>query len=488
MRINKLSISRGVFTPLEIIFENNTIITSDENAKGKTTLLRFVLHALGYKIPSTKKVNMRRHKTVIEVVNSKKTMTITRNGESLEIKYLDGQTQEFDLNDDKNRLIVQSIIFDTKNYDLLRNLLMTMYIDQDKGWTLLNRGKAIGNNRFDVNDFIASLSGIDVGRINLEIKNIDNEIKKYSSIKKIITLKDEFKPVDNKHDNQSDVEEKNKLLAEKTELLNKKSQIERKIQSLEKIYNNNQELVNYLISYNFVIQHKNSEEFILSPDDIVDFDANQNILEFQMKTEYLYLDEIKKEIVDLDSKLKVYAQLFDIEQNTSHIINSIMVTDVDSISIDRVISSLGKQKSILKKEKKETVSLTNELIGKTMKLVEKFTRRLGVYEEFIGTENNYLFTSNLKVYSGSILHKIVFSYRLAFNIVASEVIGVSLPLIIDSPGSAELTMDSIREIISLAKDNFSDSQLIISTIYKDVVNIFDENLINIHLDKMLLDD
>jgi hypothetical protein len=58
---------------------------------------------------------------------------------------------------------------------------MIIYIDQDKGWTLLNRGKCIGNNRFDVNDFIASLSGIDVERINLEIKNIDTEIKKYQA-------------------------------------------------------------------------------------------------------------------------------------------------------------------------------------------------------------------------------------------------------------------------------------------------------------------
>ena len=64
---------------------------------------------------------------------------------------------------------------------------MIIYIDQDKGWTLLNRGKAIGNNRFDVNDFIAALSGIDVSRINHELKNLDIELEKYKSIKKIIS-------------------------------------------------------------------------------------------------------------------------------------------------------------------------------------------------------------------------------------------------------------------------------------------------------------
>jgi hypothetical protein len=488
MRINKLSISRGFLVPLEIAFEKNTIITSDTNATGKTTLLRFVLYALGYKIPSTKKVDMNGHITVIEVANNKNTLTLSREDDSLEIKYSDGLTQKFDLNEDRNRLLVQSIIFDTDNYDLLKNLLMIMYIDQDKGWTLLNRGKAIGNNRFDVNDFIASLSGIDVGSINLEIKNVESEIRKYNSIKKIISLKDAFAPNElTDYDNHNDVEEKNKLLAIKTELLHKKLQIESKIHNLQKIYKNNQELIDYIASYNLLVRHKNGNEFILSAEDIVDFDANQNILEFQMKTEHLYLDEIKRDIIDIDAKLKRYAQLFDVEQNTSHIINSIIVTDVDSISIDRVLSSLGNQKSSLKRQKNERVSLTNELINRSMKLVEKFTRRLGVYEEFIGTENNYLFTSNLKAYSGSILHKIVFSYRLAFNIVASEVLGVDLPLIIDSPGSAELTMDGIKDIIRLANDYLPKSQIIISTIYREVVNIFTDNVKNIHLDKMLLD-
>ena len=489
MKINKLSISRGVFSPLEIVFNKNMVISSDSNAKGKTTLLRFLLHALGYKIPSTKQIDMRQHTTIIEVENSKNTMTITRKDDSLLIEYGDSHIQEFDLKEDRNRLIVQAIIFETENYDLLRNLLMTMYIDQDKGWTLLNRGKAIGNNRFDVNDFIASLSGIDVGRINLEIKNIDNEIKKYNSIKNIISLKDDFIPTNKyNNDNHSDIEEKNKLLAIKTELLRKKLQLESKIHNLEKIHKNNKEMIDYLVSYNLLVKHKSGIQFILSAENIVDFNANQNILEFQIKTESLYLDEVKREIVEIDTKLDVFAQLFDVEQNTSHIINSIIVTDIDSISIDRVLSSLGKQKSLLKRQKSETVSSTNDLISRSMKLVESFTRQLGVYEEFIGTENNYLFTSNLKAYSGSILHKIVFSYRLAFNIVASEVLGVSMPLIIDSPGSAELTMDSIKAIINLAKNNLTTSQIIISTIYSEVADLFETDIKNIHLNKMLLDE
>lgn len=489
MKISKLSISRGAFPPIQIGFEQNTIITSDLNSIGKTTLLRFVLHALGYKIPSTKKIDMKDHQTQIEVENSKGKLIIIRHGDNLEIKYNDNHIHEFDLKDDRNRLIVQSIIFNTENFNFLRNLLMIIYIDQDKGWTLLNRGKAIGNNRFDVNDFIAALAGIDVEKINLELYNIEKEMLKYKSLRKIIALKNDFIVVESKFDSEGDeIEEKNRLLAIKSNLLNQKQQIENKIRSFEKIQLNNKEMIDYIISYNLLVKHKSGDQFILSENDIVDFKVNQNILDFQIKSEYLRFDEVKRDITNIDAKLKVYSQLFDIEKNTSDIINSIIVTDIDTASIDRVLNSLGKQKATLKKQKNETILVRSNIINKAMRLVETFSRRLGVYEEFIGTEKNYLFTSNLKEYSGSILHKIVFSYRLAFNIVASEVIGIKLPLIIDSPGSAELTIDNVREMITLAKEVLSKSQVIISTIYSEVVSIFDSNVKNIHLENALLDN
>ena len=72
MKIEKLYISNGIFNPIEVIFDKNTLITSDANARGKTTLLRFLLHSLGYKIPSTKKVNMMERFTEVYVRNSKK--------------------------------------------------------------------------------------------------------------------------------------------------------------------------------------------------------------------------------------------------------------------------------------------------------------------------------------------------------------------------------------------------------------------------------
>lgn len=37
-----------------------------------------------------------------------------------------------------------------------------MYVDQDKGWTLLNRGTVIGKIKFSIEELLAGLNGIDI--------------------------------------------------------------------------------------------------------------------------------------------------------------------------------------------------------------------------------------------------------------------------------------------------------------------------------------
>ena len=46
--------------------------------KEKTTLVRFLLHSLGYKIPSTKKVNLMEHETILQFKNDKSLLVVKR--------------------------------------------------------------------------------------------------------------------------------------------------------------------------------------------------------------------------------------------------------------------------------------------------------------------------------------------------------------------------------------------------------------------------
>ena len=47
------------------------LIHSDKNSKGKTTLLRFMLYALGYNIPNTKKIKFNQCEVELIVENEK---------------------------------------------------------------------------------------------------------------------------------------------------------------------------------------------------------------------------------------------------------------------------------------------------------------------------------------------------------------------------------------------------------------------------------
>ena len=55
-----------------------------------------------------------------------------------------------------------SFVFKYENIKVLKNLLGFMYVDQDKGWTLLNRGTVIGKIKFSIEELLAGLNGIDI--------------------------------------------------------------------------------------------------------------------------------------------------------------------------------------------------------------------------------------------------------------------------------------------------------------------------------------
>lgn len=56
---------------------------------------------------------------------------------------------------------LHKILFRTENADVLNNILGAIYTDQEKGWTLLNRGTVIGSIRFNIEELIRGLSGCD---------------------------------------------------------------------------------------------------------------------------------------------------------------------------------------------------------------------------------------------------------------------------------------------------------------------------------------
>lgn len=132
------------------------IVFSKENSAGKTTLLRMLMYAMGYPIPSTRGIRFSDYETVLTVIGTnEQEFALTRNCDYIEVTY-DRNEKGFSLPVDQNELL--SLIFGIENPEVIENLLGTFYIDQEKGWTLLNRGKVIGNIHFSIESLLHQLN------------------------------------------------------------------------------------------------------------------------------------------------------------------------------------------------------------------------------------------------------------------------------------------------------------------------------------------
>ena len=132
------------------------IVFSKENSVGKTTLLRMLMYALGYPIPNTRGIRFSDYETILTVIGvAESEFVLTRNRDYIEIT-CDGTEKGYSLPTEQNE--IHTLIFGIENSEVVENLLGAFYVDQEKGWTLLNRGKAIGNIRFSLESLLRGLS------------------------------------------------------------------------------------------------------------------------------------------------------------------------------------------------------------------------------------------------------------------------------------------------------------------------------------------
>ena len=158
MKLKSVTLKEG-FLEKRIEFSDSTnMIYSDKNSVGKTTLVRALLYALGYSVPSTKGLKFDDMEFYMTIDKDGKDYKLYRHNSYLSID--DGiEETGYSLPSDFHEVMKQ--VFDCENPDVADNLLGACYMDQEKGWTLLNRGKVIGSISFNIEALIRGLGGID---------------------------------------------------------------------------------------------------------------------------------------------------------------------------------------------------------------------------------------------------------------------------------------------------------------------------------------
>ena len=434
---------------IEYNFGKKTLITSsnEENSKGKTSLLRFLLYALGYKIPHTDGMNIYKFKT---------TLILTINGKQFEL--LRGDDKQYINNSPHNSdLPMISTILKINSLSLSNALLGCYYIDQEKGWTLFNRGLVIGKINFNIERFLLSIKNDDSCKdLIIKSENLENEKNQIKKIEDI--LAGDYIYI-NEDDSSCEIDETSykNFLEQRQELDSIRHNIylkNKEKKELDMILKNNEEFIQKIEQFNIVIQH-NKTDILVTRDNLKSFNLMTDILEMKRNEIILETDLLK-------NKEK---KLFEILKNNNtfpNALNSALNNLKKNLSkIELEIIKKEKERTILK-NKEEIIKHIQEPLEEFWEILKKILKDIGISEKYI--QRKIILERKLAGISGAQRHKLSLAYKIALNLYVEKKFQIKLPFIIDSPLSGEVTQDMANKMLNICEHFLKDRQIIISSV------------------------
>lgn len=451
-------------------FGRNTMIYSIHNSKGKTTLIRFILYALGYQIPATEGIgNFDNMEFEILIKNNEQNFSINREKDIVKVK-INKESLEFKIPEQENEL--HCLIFGIENDTILNNLLAVFYIDQEKGWTLLNRGKIIGNIRFNIEEFIAGISNINIQNLISEKKVLNREIKKYRYIKNTIDINNEFNEEDDDTIEEYEQVSMNELIQLQKEKQLELKKIKNEIKRLEKSILKNSEFGKMIENYGLIIEYQ-GQEIQLTRNNLFDFDRNQNLMKIKIQDLKLQLNKINKEQDKIIEQINNKNTLFQTEDLLETMQRNIEKLGIDISKIDKIIRQLNNKRNTINNDIKNKLVFKNDQLKEYYDIIYRYSKELGIEGYISDNSPKYVLMNKLKGLSGRVLAQMSFVFKLSYIKAIENAFNVCLPIIMDSPRTNELSEESTNQMMEILKRDFSNHQIITASIYKNKVIDFD---------------
>ncbi|MBF1209978.1 MAG: hypothetical protein HXM18_05525 [Gemella morbillorum] len=461
MIFKNIFIKEGIYER-KIEFTNGVnLIYSQRNSRGKTTLLRLMLYGLGYDIPSTRKLKF--DKCYIELEAEFENLgqvKLIRNKKELIEVIINGEIQTYVLPSEQKKL--HALLYNSYNDDILSNLLGVYYVDQEKGWTLLNRGIVIGSIRFNIESLVRGLSGIDCNDLIRKEKKISNDLQKYKQMhsvaeyRKSIQIEENSMIIDSYEDTV--INELDKLLIQQRE-------IKKELRRIESTISDNKKFKKFIEDMKLLVTTPNGEEIMVTEKNISGLEDLSELLKTKkLHIASMYSDICRKIEKIQEERTRENEQLKFFEENSIIKIfdKEILRMQLNQIAIDKQISMLGKQKAKLRKKIQGLTKEDNEYILSISNVIENYAKEL----ELEDIPKGYLFTSNLKELTGAVLHKFAFIFRLGYILAIENKLNIKLPIILDSPSGKEIDKENIRVMTNILKRDFPNNQIIIASIFE----------------------
>lgn len=455
-----------------INFSNEVnLIHSDKNSKGKTTLLRFMLYALGYTIPNTRNIKFNQCEVEMIIESEQNSEIILTRNDPLSIQVeTNSKKQTYVMPEQQNEL--QSLFLETDNMDIVSNLLGAYYVDQEKGWTLLNRGVVIGSIHFNIEELIRGLSEIDCTDLIKKEAQLNREISKY---KQMFSVAQYQETIQNSEGTVALENYEEKADNELDCLLIKQREIKSELRRIDNTLTDNKRFKKFVADMKLLVNIPDGMVMQVTEDNIVGLNDAISLLVVKRKTVSAKFADISNRIEKMQKERdKEYEQLefFKSASQIEVFDKRISRMPLNPVAIKQESTRLEKQIKNVREEISRITKQGNTVASEISKTIIKYASEL----EFGDKESipvTYLFTSNLKELSGAVLHKTAFAFRLAYIIAIEKKLGIKLPIILDSPSGKEVDQENIKLMMDILKRDFADHQIIIASIFE-----YDFNNIN----------
>lgn len=454
MYIKSLTVDNKKF----IFSSKSTIIRSKGNSVGKTTLLRMILFSLGYQIPATKGLNFQKMTFRLIFSRDDCDYEIIRNGLGITIIDKDNDSmQEFNVNVNQDEIL--SLVYGLDEPKLLKNILALHYFDQEKGWTLLNRGKIIGSISFSIEEFIEGLSNTEMTDLRDRLSVLLKEQKTYKQFRILLENRKEFESNISVSSWTSVDQIQDEIRSIEMEI----RKIQNELQQYRKVKKNNNEAVKLIENMGLRIKTENGHIETIKRDNIVGFNVNQELVSTQIIRQKHYLDSLSFKRAKLIRELNNKTSLIDIDSQLARFNSAVSKLNVSVENLNAILKDYKKNiKNI--REKIKVILNKTKISDALYRRILEYTKNLGIDEE-IDPYADFIFTSNLKRYSGAHLHLLVFAFRLALLKELQVRFHKTWPIILDSPMSGELDRQNAKKMFGLLSKEFGDNQVIVATIF-----------------------
>lgn len=474
MIIKSIRIQEGLFCRFIEFSDTANLIHSKQNSKGKTTLLRFLLYSLGYNIPNTRKIKFERCEVETVVYTEKNgEVTLSRTANSHIVLSTNDNRTTYVLPEQQNEL--HSVLFGTDNADILGNLLGAFYVDQEKGWTLLNRGVVIGSIHFNIEELIRGLSGRDCTALIQQEMKLSRELGKYKQMFSVAqyqeTIETEGGALAVEHHDE-------KIDAELEQLRIRQNALKKELRRLDKAIKDNRQFSKFIADMKLLIKGPDGSTIHVTAENIVGFDDSIDYLIAKHKMISAELASVLSGISVRETQRQSdneQLSFWKSETMTQAFDRRIASLQINAVAIEKEIKRLEKELRNVRQAITDSTKTNNGVVNSLYQNVLKYAVELGIGNDTSLTAS-YLFTSNLKELSGAVLHKTVFAFRLSYIIEIERAINIKLPIIMDSPSGKEVDQENIKLMMEILKRDFANHQIIIASIFEydfDPLNVIE---------------